>query len=738
MNRVWTIARREWRSLFDHPTGYILLIVFVAVNNFLFFRQAYLLGAASLRPMMDLLPWMFLFLVPAVTMRALADDARTGTIEVVLAQPVTELEFLLGKYLGVLLFLWSALAATLVIPLGLSFGADLHTGVIVAQYVGAALLAAGLAGVGMWTSSLTRNQVTAFIVGVAVMFVLILVGLDPLLVGLPPALSLFAARLGVLSHFSDIGRGVISLRDVLYFVSLSAVFLALAYGALLGRKLSAGGAARRRLRLGVLTIAAAGIVVSLLGGVIGGRLDLTPGRAYTLSPATRAIVRDAGDLITIRLFASKELPPEISLLKRDLDDLLRDVRNAGQGNVRLVERDPAESPEAAEEAQRLGVPPIQFNVVGESQLQIREGYLGLVVQFADRTEAIPLIRQTVDLEYRLASIVRNLTRTSRPAVGIYVATPQDVLGPIAFQQVQRALGEQYEVRMLDLATDTVPADLRVLVIAGNPDSVAAETTTKVREHLAGGGGLLLMAHGTQAQPMQQSLLSMPKPVVWNDLLVDYGVTIHEDVVYDLRSHESVSVPGQFGRVFTQYPFWVRALSTGRSVVNQELQNTFLPWPSSIGYADSATVTPLLVTSPAAGHHDGFTTLDPQRQFSSDSLETRVLAVQVNPLAGDDATQRGRLVVVGNTPFAADRHVNNATANGVFVLNAVDWLAQDDALIRIRSKDRQPPALIMSAGAREAVKLANIVGVPLLIALAGLLRLVRRRRMTRRTWDGGVA
>jgi ABC-2 type transport system permease protein len=91
MSRIWTIARRELRALFDHPTGYILVIVFLAVNNFLYFRQIFLTGAATLRPMLDLLPWVLLFLVPAVTMRVLADDTHSGTIEVVLAQPVTEL-----------------------------------------------------------------------------------------------------------------------------------------------------------------------------------------------------------------------------------------------------------------------------------------------------------------------------------------------------------------------------------------------------------------------------------------------------------------------------------------------------------------------------------------------------------------------------------------------------------------------------------------------------------------------
>src|SRR5260370_12817637 len=100
MGRIWTIARREGKVLFDQPTAYILLVVFTGLNGFLFFREADLYGAASLRPMLDLLPWLLLFLVPAVTMRALAEDSRSGTLEVVLAQPITEPHLLLPKYPG--------------------------------------------------------------------------------------------------------------------------------------------------------------------------------------------------------------------------------------------------------------------------------------------------------------------------------------------------------------------------------------------------------------------------------------------------------------------------------------------------------------------------------------------------------------------------------------------------------------------------------------------------------------
>jgi ABC-2 type transport system permease protein len=207
----------------------------------------------------------------------------------------------------------------------------------------------------VWASSLARSQITAFIVAVGVMFALVLVGLDPLLVGLPPALGTIAARIGILSHFESMGRGVVDLRDVIYFLSLAGVFLAFATGALLGRKLAPASAAHRRLRLGVALLASSLVVVNLLGGYIGGRLDLSPGQAYTLAPASRHIVRDLDDLVTVTLYASRELPTEVALMKRDVDDLLRDLRSAGGGRLRVVERDPGADESVKREAETAGV-----------------------------------------------------------------------------------------------------------------------------------------------------------------------------------------------------------------------------------------------------------------------------------------------------------------------------------------------------------------------------------------------
>src|SRR2546425_75410 len=499
MRAIWTIARRELKALFDQPAGYILLIVFTAVNAFLFFRQADLYGVASLRPMLDFLPWILLLLVPAVTLRALAEDVRSGTLEVVLAQPISQLELLLGKYLGQVLFLWLALAITLTIPLGLALGTAPQLGIMVAQYVGAALLILALAGIGVWASSVTRNQVTAFILAVTVTFVLILVGLDPLIVGLPAQLGAIAASLGVLSHFSSIARGVIDLRDAVYFVSLAVLFLVLAYFALLSRKMTPQGEALKRLRLGTALLAVAVIVVNLLR--IGGRIDLTPGNSFTLSPATRQLLGTLPDLVTVRLFASAALPPEVSFLKRDVDDLLSDYRAAGHGKVKLIIADPATDSAALREARSLGIPPVQFNVLGKSELQVKEGYLGIAVRYGDGVKTIPFVQQTNDLEYRLTSDIRELTHPEKAVIAFGEIT--DARGQRGFQALRERLDARYEVRLFGVTDTTIAADVRVIAVAGTPDSLSPGQVTRLRGFLDRGGSLLLMAGGMQLQLSQQ-------------------------------------------------------------------------------------------------------------------------------------------------------------------------------------------------------------------------------------------
>jgi ABC-type uncharacterized transport system involved in gliding motility auxiliary subunit len=491
----------------------------------------------------------------------------------------------------------------------------------------------------------------------------------------------------------------------------------------------------QRLRLGVALLVLALVVVNLFGRHIGGRLDLTPGKAYTLSRATKQLAGRVPDLVTIRVFASSELPAEVALIQRDVRDVLSDYRAAGKGKIRVVYADPGKDSTARNEARNLGIPSVQFNVVGRSELQVKEGYLGLAVQYAGQSKTIPFIQRTDDLEYRLTSFLRALTVKDRPRV--LLGTPaEDAETGNTFQQLRDGLSQNYELRTLFFGADSAELEgVKVLVVAGSPDSLSAVQKRQLSEFLSKGGSALIMAGGMRLP--ERTFFAIPRTVAWNELLKPYGVTVRSDMVYDLISNERVAMPAQFGRILMQYPYWVRALSTHRSPINEEMDGIFLPWSSSLDTsgARAGTLTPLFVTSRAAGVSVGQVFIEPNQRFATDSLSPRLMAVQVNPLAGDTAAgPRGRVVVFGSSDFASDRNIRNAPENLSAALNAVDWLAQDESLITIRAKDRTPPPLVFSSDlVRDGVKYGNLIGMPvILIAVAGV-RLWRRRQLARRPY-----
>ena len=252
MRRAWNVARREVATFFDHPTAYILVVAFLGLGLFLTFRTLYAVGIATLRPFFDMLPWLFAVFIPAMTMRALAEEKRSGTLEWLLAHPLGEVEVIAGKFMGNWIFALIALAGSVPMAIGLLMVSEADAGIMVAQYVGAGLLAAQGVAVGLWASSLSRNQITAFMVAASASFFLVLIGTPVVLIGLPPALGAAVSGLSVMGHFGNVARGVVDLRDVIYFLSTTALFLVLAAGHMSGNRLSHGRGAYRRLRTGTV------------------------------------------------------------------------------------------------------------------------------------------------------------------------------------------------------------------------------------------------------------------------------------------------------------------------------------------------------------------------------------------------------------------------------------------------------------------------------------------------------
>jgi ABC-type uncharacterized transport system involved in gliding motility auxiliary subunit len=235
--------------------------------------------------------------------------------------------------------------------------------------------------------------------------------------------------------------------------------------------------------------------------------------------------------------------------------------------------------------------------------------------------------------------------------------------------------------------------------------------------------------------LQQTLIATPTPVGWNRILTPFGVSIQPNLVYDLASYEIVQARG----ALYPYPFGVRALANPEAVPTRGIESVTFRWVSSIAVTDSAAVdmvTPLFTTTEMAGVESGQPFVSPERDYDQEGLEVHVLGVMVNPLASDSANVSGRVIVVGNSDFLMDGAIQTHGPAGLrFALNAVDWLAQDDALIAIRTKNREPPPLAFeSEGVRDFVKWGNIIGVPLLLVMFGAFRLVRRRRRMGRTYS----
>ena len=231
MRNVGIIMRRELASYFATPLAYVFILIFlVLANAFTFYLGGfYERGQADLQWFFYWHPWLYLFLIPAVSMRLWAEERKSGSIELLMTQPVTLWEAVLGKYFAAWLFAGLALALTFPIWITVNYLGKPDNGTILAAYVGSLLLADGYLDIGPCVTPLTNKQVIAFILGVVACFIVLLAGfplvLDAFRGWAPQWLVDAIASLSFLTHFDSIKKGVIDVRDLLYFAMLSAFFL---------------------------------------------------------------------------------------------------------------------------------------------------------------------------------------------------------------------------------------------------------------------------------------------------------------------------------------------------------------------------------------------------------------------------------------------------------------------------------------------------------------------------------
>ena len=227
INSAARIFNREFKVYFISPIAYIVISIFLVVTGWFFFSTFFLYNQAELRQFFALLPITFSFIIPAVTMRLFSEELNTGSYEVLLTLPVTTRELIAGKFMAALTFLIIMMVPTLFYAISIAFIGDLDPGPVIGGYIGSILLGGMFIGIGIFATSLTKNQIIAFITATVICFALTLI--DSLLFFLPESMLNLFQELGAGYHFRNIAKGVIDSRDIIYFLSITFVALYASY-----------------------------------------------------------------------------------------------------------------------------------------------------------------------------------------------------------------------------------------------------------------------------------------------------------------------------------------------------------------------------------------------------------------------------------------------------------------------------------------------------------------------------
>ncbi|MGM0475396.1 MAG: ABC transporter permease subunit [Bacteroidota bacterium] len=222
MHTIWILTKREFRSFFDSLIAYVMLILFLGISGFftwLYGTDVFLIGQASLQAFFSIAYWTLFFFIPALTMRLLAEEIRSGTIELLLTRAVTDRQVIIGKFLSTFLLILVALAFT--IPYVITIGSigNLDVGAVICGYLGLLLMSAAYISIGMWASSITRNQIVAYLLSLFIgLFFHLLFGM--LATSFTGFMGQLFNDLSMREHFDSISRGVLDSGDLVYFLSL--------------------------------------------------------------------------------------------------------------------------------------------------------------------------------------------------------------------------------------------------------------------------------------------------------------------------------------------------------------------------------------------------------------------------------------------------------------------------------------------------------------------------------------
>ncbi len=431
------VAQKEITLFFASPVAWLFLGSFAAVTLFAFFwgEAFFARNVADVRPLFEWMPILLIFLGSALTMRMWSEERRTGTLEHVITQPLPLWHFVAGKFLGCVGLLILALLITLPLPMTVSLLGNLDWGPVLAGYLATLLLGAGYISIGLFVSSRSDNAIVSLIGSVLLCSLLYLAGTATFTGFFGNFAGELLRGLSTGARFESITRGVIDLRDLVYYLSLVVIFLSLNVYGLESERWARGAAHagkhshHRRWRTATALLVANALVANLWLSQVSLRADVTEGKLYSISDATHDYLDRLQEPLLLRGYFSAKTHPLLAPLVPQLRDLLKEYEVAGRGKLRVEIVDPVDDPALEEEAnQKYGIQSVPFQVADRYQAALVNSYFNVLVQYGDSFEVLgfgDLIEvkagTTTSLEVRLRNPEFDLTRAIKQVLNSYAA-----------------------------------------------------------------------------------------------------------------------------------------------------------------------------------------------------------------------------------------------------------------------------------------------------------------------------
>ncbi len=625
---------KEIAMFFSSVMGYLVIAVFLLLTGlFLFvFPSEYNLlnyGYATLDAFFGISPIVFLFLIPAITMRSFSEERRIGTIEILMTKPLSDFQLVLAKYWACVVLLIFSLLPTLIYVYAIQqlsqIKGNVDMGGIWGSYIGLLFIGGAFTAIGIFLSAVSKNQIVAFIFSVLVCGFMLL-GFD-LTGGFFGKNETFVQDLGMNVHFASLSRGVIDIRDVAYFLGIIAIFVALTLNRLQAQKKSTFKRGWFFAQIFLLVIA-----INIAVNFIFLRLDLTSEKRYTLHPNTKQMIKKLDKVVYFKIYLDGDLPAGFKRLKNATREMLEEF-NAYNDKVQFEFvnlydiKDEKERAKKSYELAQNGINPINVEFKEKGGMSRKLIFPAAEVSFQNRSEAMELLQSQVGLsseealnnsiqtlEYQLMSTIYKLTKNDNRSVafidghgelGVF-ETVEAAYAIGGFYEIDRLLMNQNPAALLKFSQDSseiFPA-YDVIIIAQPQMRFSNEDKWAIDQYIMRGGKVLWLLDASSAS--MDSLKGMNEQFAMEcahnlgDMLFRYGVRVNANLILDLNSGVVPLITGyvsdQPQTAFFPYPYLPILISQNQHTIVKNLNPVRSEFIASIDTLDNGVHKTVLLTS----------------------------------------------------------------------------------------------------------------------------------------------